>query len=36
VYNRRLDDVYSGMDALLKAEEIKEELFNMEHDLWSF
>jgi hypothetical protein len=36
VYNRKLDDVYTGLDALLKAEEIKDELFNMEHDLWSF
>ena len=36
VYNRNLDDVYTGMDRLLKAEEIKEELFILEHDLWSF
>ncbi len=36
VYNRRIDDVYAGMDALLKAEEIKEKLFILEHDLWSF
>lgn len=36
VYNRNLDDVYTGMDRLLKAEEIKEELFVLEHDLWSF
>jgi len=36
VYNRKLDDVYTGIDALMKAEEIKEQLFNLEHDLWSF
>jgi gliding motility associated protien GldN len=36
VYNRRIDDVYSGIDALLKAEEIKDRLFTLEHDLWSF
>jgi gliding motility associated protien GldN len=36
VYDRKLDDVYTGIDRLLKAEEIKEDLFNMEHDLWSF
>jgi len=36
VYNRKLDDVYTGMDRLLKAEEIKEKLFILEHDLWSF
>lgn len=36
VYNRNLDDVYTGMDRLLKSEEIKEQLFILEHDLWSF
>lgn len=36
VYNRRIDDVYTGIDALLKAEEIKDRLFTLEHDLWSF
>jgi gliding motility associated protien GldN len=36
VYDRKLDDVYSGIDRLLKAEEVKEKLFNMEHDLWSY
>ncbi len=36
VYNRRIDDVYTGLDALMKAEEVKEQLFILEHDLWSF
>ncbi len=36
VYNRSLNDVYTGMDRLLMAEEIKMKLFNMEHDLWSY
>ncbi len=36
VYDRSLADVYTGMDLLLKSEEIKEKLFIMEHDLWSF
>lgn len=36
VYDRKLDDVYTGIDRLMKAKEIKEELFIMEHDLWSF
>ncbi|MEM9053233.1 MAG: gliding motility protein GldN [Bacteroidota bacterium] len=36
VYDRKLDDVYSGIDRLLKAEEVKEKLFIMEHDLWSY
>jgi gliding motility associated protien GldN len=36
VYNRTLGDVYTGIEQLLVAEEIKVQLFNMEHDLWSF
>lgn len=36
VYDRKLDDVYSGIDRLLEAEVVKEKLFIMEHDLWSF
>lgn len=36
VYNRTLGDVYTGIDQLLVAEQIKVQLFNMEHDLWSF
>jgi gliding motility associated protien GldN len=36
VYNRKIDDVYAGLDALMQAEEIKERLFNLEHDLWDF
>ncbi|NEN23010.1 gliding motility protein GldN [Cryomorpha ignava] len=36
VYDRKLDDVYTGLDRLLKSEEIKEKLFIAEHDLWSY
>lgn len=36
VYDRKLDDVYTGMDRLLKSQEINEKLFNEEHDLWSY
>lgn len=36
VYNRKIDDVYAGIDALMQAEDIKEKLFNLEHDLWDF
>lgn len=36
VYDRKLDDVYTGMDRLLQSEHIKEQLFIAEHDLWSF
>lgn len=36
VQNLRLKDYYTGVDRLLEAEKIKEELFNFEHDLWSY
>ena len=36
VRNNRLEDIYSGVDMLLAADKIKQEIFNYEHDLWSF
>jgi gliding motility associated protien GldN len=36
VYNRRISAYMSGLDALLEAEKIKEDIFNMEHDLWEY
>jgi gliding motility associated protien GldN len=36
VYNRDIIKYASGMDALLEAERIKNELFEFEHDLWEF
>jgi hypothetical protein len=36
VYERKIKDYAVGMDALLESERIKEEIFNMEHDLWEF
>lgn len=36
VYNRTIDQYKKGLDALLEAEELKEQIFDMEHDLWSF
>jgi gliding motility associated protien GldN len=36
VYNRNIDQYKRGLDALLEAEELKETIFNMEHDLWSY
>jgi len=36
VYNREITDYASGMDALLEAERIKNELFKFEHELWEF
>lgn len=36
VYERYLADYKTGIDILLESEEIKKEIFNMEHDLWHF
>lgn len=36
VLNRRLQDYLSGVDLLLEADKIKREIFNYEHDLWSY
>ena len=36
VYNRRIKDYSDGLDQLLEADKIKKELFNFEHDLWSY
>ncbi len=36
VRNRRLQDYLTGVDLLLEADKIKQEIFNFEHDLWSY
>jgi gliding motility associated protien GldN len=36
VNDNRLMDITSGVDLLLAADKIKQEIFNYEHDLWSF
>lgn len=36
VHDYRLQDTYSGVDLLLEADKIKQEIFNFEHDLWSY
>ena len=36
VHNRRLQDYLQGIDLLLEGEKIKAEIFNYEHDLWSY
>jgi gliding motility associated protien GldN len=36
VYNRGVSQYQKGLDALIEAERLKESIFNMEHDLWSF
>ena len=32
----KITDQYAGVDALLEAGKINQELFNFEHDLWSY
>lgn len=36
VYDRRINNYRTGLDALLEGEEIKQALFEFEHDLWNF
>ena len=36
VFDRRLQEYLSGVDLLLEADKIKQEIFNFEHDLWSY
>jgi len=36
VHDRRLEEHLTGVDLLLEAEKIKQEIFNFEHDLWSY
>lgn len=36
VRDNRLQDLYTGVDLLLNAEKIDQEIFNYEHDLWSY
>lgn len=36
VYDRRLQTYLSGVDLLMEADRIKQQIFNFEHDLWSY
>jgi gliding motility associated protien GldN len=36
VFDRRLQEYLSGVDLLLEADKIRKEIFNFEHDLWSY
>jgi len=36
VYDRRIQDYKSGVDVLLEADKIKDNMFHFEHDLWSY
>ncbi|MBH83397.1 MAG: gliding motility protein GldN [Flavobacteriales bacterium] len=35
-YDRKISEYKEGIDALLESEKIKEEIFNLEHDLWEY
>ena len=36
IMNRQISDYMIGLDALLEANRIQEEIFNIEHDLWEY
>ncbi|HKK80523.1 MAG TPA: gliding motility protein GldN [Phaeodactylibacter sp.] len=36
VHGRRLEEVYSGVELLQRAEMLEQELFSREHDVWSY
>jgi gliding motility associated protien GldN len=36
VFDRRIEDYKQGMDALVEAERIKQDIVNLEHDLWDY
>ncbi len=36
VHDRRLQEYLSGVDLLLESEKIRQEIFNFDHDLWSY
>ena len=36
VYNRKIQDYMKGIDVLLEGEEIKNKIFNLEHDMWQY
>lgn len=36
VYDRQIQEYATGLDALFESERIKQELFEFEHDLWSY
>jgi len=36
VMDRKVNEFMVGLDALLESERIREEIFNMEHDLWEY
>ncbi len=36
VFDRKIEEYATGVDQLMEGEKIKQEIFNFEHDLWSY
>ena len=36
VFDRKVTPNWSGLDALLESERVRNEMFTFEHDLWHF
>ena len=36
VYDRKISDYATGLNALMESDRVKNDLFNFEHDLWEF
>jgi gliding motility associated protien GldN len=36
VYDRRIEDYLTGADALMEGDKIKNDIFHIEHDMWSY
>lgn len=36
VFDRKLDEYLSGVDLLMESDRIRQEIFNFEHDLWTY
>jgi len=36
VFDRRINEEYTGINALLESEKVKDDIFRFEHDLWHF
>lgn len=36
VYDRKIQDYVQGVDMLMESDKIKNEIFNLEHDLWQY
>jgi hypothetical protein len=36
VFDRRISEYASGIDALMESERVRNEIFEKEHDMWSY